>query len=81
MSFIPFALPGAVPATINELGKVADNLTFNKDGTPKLPPYNYNSIFSISFYCCSTQSLILRVCNFIRTSRYVNMFYVIQILP
>lgn len=59
MSFIPFALPGAVPATINELGKVADGLTFNKDGTPKLPPITITAS-SVSPSIAATQSLILR---------------------
>ena len=38
MSFIPFALPGAVPAIINTAGNIADKLTFKDDGTPRLPP-------------------------------------------
>jgi hypothetical protein len=37
MSFIPFALPGAVPAAINQAGTIADTVTFKADGTPKYP--------------------------------------------
>ncbi len=38
MSFIPLALPGAVPAAINTLGDASDKIKFNEDGTPRLPP-------------------------------------------
>jgi hypothetical protein len=59
MSFIPFALPGAVPAAINTAGTIADNLTFNADGTPKLPPITITAS-QVSPAVASTQSVILK---------------------
>lgn len=59
MTFIPLALPGAVPATINMLGSAADSLTFNKDGTPKLPPLTITAS-QVSPSVASTQSTILK---------------------
>jgi len=59
MTFIPLALPGAVPATINTLGSAADNLTFNEDGTPKLPPLTITAS-QVSPSVASTQSTILK---------------------
>jgi hypothetical protein len=37
MSAIPFALPGAVPAAIDFFGDISSKLTFNPDGTPRIP--------------------------------------------
>jgi hypothetical protein len=59
MTFIPLALPGAVPATINTLGSAADSLTFNEDGTPKLPPLTITAS-QVSPSVASTQSTILK---------------------
>lgn len=59
MSFIPFALPGAVPAAINQAGNVADNLTFNEDGTPRIPPVKITAS-QVSPAVASTQSTILK---------------------
>lgn len=60
MSFIPFALPGAVPAAINTAGNIADKLTFNEDGTPRLPPITIIAS-SVSPSISAVQSIILRV--------------------
>jgi len=60
MSFIPFALPGAVPAGINTAGSIADSLTFNDDGTPKLPPLTITAS-QVSPSVATTQSIILKV--------------------
>jgi hypothetical protein len=60
MSFIPLALPGAVPATINTLGSVADSLTFNDDGTPKLPPLTITAS-QVSPSVSTAQATILKV--------------------
>ena len=59
MSFIPLALPGAVPAAINQAGNVADNLTFNEDGTPRIPPVKITAS-QVSPAVASTQSTILK---------------------
>ena len=59
MSFIPFALPGAVPAAINTVGSVADSLTFNNDGTPRLPPLTITAS-QVSPAVAIVQSTILK---------------------
>lgn len=59
MSFIPVALPGAVPAAINTASTIAGSLTFNEDGTPRLPPIRITAS-QVSPSIASTQDVILK---------------------
>jgi hypothetical protein len=59
MSFIPFALPGAVPAAINQAGTIADSVLFNADGTPRIPPIKITAS-QVSPAVASVQSTILK---------------------
>lgn len=59
MSFIPFALPGAVPAAINMASTIASTLTFNGDGTPRIPPIKITAS-QVSPSIAATQNVILR---------------------
>lgn len=39
MGAVSIPIPGFVPSAINTLGELSSGLTFNPDGTPKIPPY------------------------------------------
>lgn len=58
LSFIPVA-PGAATSAIDTAGDVADGLTFNEDGTPRIPPIKITAS-QVSPAVASTQSTILR---------------------
>lgn len=59
MSFIPIALPGAVPAAINTAGTIADSVLFSEDGTPRIPPIKITAS-QVSPAVASVQSTILK---------------------
>lgn len=58
LSFIPVA-PGAATSAIDTAGDIADGLTFNEDGTPRIPPIKITAS-QVSPAVASTQSTILR---------------------
>tara|TARA_Y100000385_G_scaffold202147_1_gene209368 strand:- start:22 stop:1011 length:990 start_codon:yes stop_codon:yes gene_type:complete len=60
MSFIPFALPGAVPAAIDTLGDIKDQTTFKEDGTPRLPPLT-SVASTVAPSISATQFAILKI--------------------
>lgn len=62
MSFIPVGLPGAVPSVINTVGDIADNATFNADGSPKLPPLTITAS-QVSPAVAMVQNVILKSVN------------------
>lgn len=58
LSFIPVT-PGAAVSAIDTAGDVADNLTFNEDGTPRIPPIKITAS-QVSPAVASVQSTILK---------------------
>ena len=58
LSFIPIT-PGAAVSAIDTAGDVADNLTFNADGTPRIPPVKITAS-QVSPSVASVQSTILK---------------------
>ena len=60
MSFIPFSLPGAVPAAIDTLGDIKNKTTFKEDGTPRLPPLTITAS-AVSPSISAVQSIVLKV--------------------
>ena len=60
MSFIFFRLPGAVPATIDNLGDIKDRITFKEDGSPRIPPLTAVAS-TVAPSISATQSVILKI--------------------
>ena len=58
LSFIPVT-PGAAVSAIDTAGDIADNLTFNEDGTPRIPPIKITAS-QVSPAVASVQSTILK---------------------
>ena len=58
LSFIPVT-PGAAVSAIDTAGDIADNLTFNEDGTPRIPPVKITAS-QVSPAVASVQSTILK---------------------
>ena len=58
LSFIPVT-PGAAVSAIDTAGDIADNLTFNEDGTPRIPPIKITAS-QVSPSVASVQSTILK---------------------
>ena len=59
MSFIFFRLPGAVPATIDNIGDVKDRVTFKEDGSPRLPPLTI-VVSTVAPSISAVQSIVLK---------------------
>ena len=59
LSFIPVGIPGIIPSSINTAGDVADKLTFNEDGTPRIPPIKITAS-QVSPAIASVQATILK---------------------
>lgn len=59
LSFLPVA-PGAATSAIDVAGDKVDDLTFKKDGTPRLPPLTIIAS-SVSPSISATQTIILKV--------------------
>lgn len=58
LSFLPVT-PGAAVSAIDTAGDIADSLTFNADGTPRIPPIKITAS-QVSPAVASTQSTILK---------------------
>jgi hypothetical protein len=62
----PPSLPGAVPAAIDTLGDVKDNITFKTDGTPRLPSLTILAS-AVSPSISAVQSIVLKTITLLKS--------------